>query len=125
MPSDPQRLAAIDLYATSSRAFDTVWMANRVFVSDRLRRALEPACEGDVEFVPLSVNGSPFFGLAVLKVLDVLDRQRSELEYFPHAPDRVMTIRRYAFKDLGAARVFKIPEDPGSRFATDPCARRT
>ena len=120
VPPDPERLAAIDVYAASTRPFDTVWMANRVLVSDRLRKVLEPACQGDAEFLPLSVNGSPFFGLVIRNVLDVLDRQRSELEYFPSAPDRVMSIRRYAFKDLGSTRAFKIPETPTRKFATEP-----
>ena len=120
VPPDPERLAAVDFYAASTRPFDTVWMENRVVVSDRLRKVLEPACAGDAEFVPLSVNGSPFFGLVIRTVLDVLDRQRSELKYFRSAPDDVMSIKRYAFKDLGSARVFKIPESPGSKFATEP-----
>lgn len=120
VPPDPQRLAAIDVYAASSRPFDVVWVGIHALVSDRLRGFLEPACEGSVEFVPISVNGRPFFGLLIHTVLDVLDRQRSEVEYFPSAPDDVMLVRRYAFKDLGSARVFKIPELRGREFATEP-----
>ena len=119
-PPDPERLAVVDVYAASSRPFDTVWITNRILVSDPLRKVLEPACGGDAEFVPLAVNGSPFFGLLIRTVLDVLDRQRSELKYFPSAPDRVMSIRRYAFKDFGSTRVFKIPEAPTRMFATEP-----
>ncbi len=44
-------------------------------------------------------------------------------QYFPDEPDCVMGIRRYAFKDIGSTRVFKIPEAPGRTFATEPVRR--
>lgn len=122
-PADPERLAAIDIYVHATRPFESLRVGTGTLVSDQLRKVLEPACQRDVEFLPLRVNGAPFFALLVVNVLDVLDREGSELEYFQHAPDRVMIIRRYAFKDVGATRVFKIPESRGSTFVTEAVRR--
>jgi len=118
-PPDPERLDAIDIHAPGEAPFESLWVGSDILVSDLLRRALKPACEGDVEFLPLRVNGSRFYALLVVNTLDVLDRERSELKYY-RSTDQVITIRRYAFTDVGETRVFKIPEDPGSTFATKP-----
>jgi hypothetical protein len=76
---DPGRF---DIFIKADQEFDTVWIAGRTgyIFSDPLRRVLEPLISGPVEFLPIKVNGRPFWIMRLRHVIDALDLSRSQFE---------------------------------------------
>jgi hypothetical protein len=64
-----------------------------------------------VEVLPITLADRPWHVLNVLNVVEVLDRERSEIKYFKSS-GRVMRVVRYAFRGEGLddAILFKVPE---------------
>jgi hypothetical protein len=95
--------------------------------SQRAVEAIGYDAFGMFDLMDAKLDGEPHYFLRPNSVLDCLDRDRSELVFFPHDPSRVMKIRRYSFRDvprLHHALVFRIPESLGRLFATEPILRR-
>lgn len=90
-------------------------------VSQRGVDILAPLIEGSVEFLPLNSDDGQFYMMNVIRVVDALDRDSSELKLFKDGR-RVMRIVRHVFypSKTESEFVFKIPEQVRSRvYATD------
>ncbi len=123
---DLERLAEVDVHAEAEQPFESLRLDSDILVSDRLANVLKGVCAPDVEFIPILVNGRRFLALLVLTTLDVLDLDRSDVEYFRSTPGRVKRVRRYVFKDgvkdqaaLAKATMFKVPQLRGPVFAVE------
>jgi hypothetical protein len=75
----------VDIFVKTDRDIDAVWVSGLVgpLVSTRLRSVLEPVAGGPVDFLPVAVNGEPFWILRVQHVLDALDLDQSQLRHYP------------------------------------------
>jgi hypothetical protein len=84
--------------------------------SQRAKDLLWPYANGCLRCFQTSLNGAPYYILRVAKELaiDCLDRDRSELKYFPKNPNDIMDIKRYAFyrERLHDPMIFHVPERP-------------
>jgi hypothetical protein len=91
---------------------DCLAMVPGLAVSERARAALDALGVPGMQFLGFRVNGEPFFLFYTERRLDCLDRQRSEIHYFPSSPTRVMQVVRYAFTEerVRPCDLFTVPE---------------
>src|SRR5262249_38327410 len=76
----PTNEVRFDLFVTASHEFDLVSVAGvrgRI-ISQRLRDVLEPLVGGPATFLPVAVNGHPFWVMRIEHVVDALDGERSQ-----------------------------------------------
>ena len=108
----------VTIHGKSLRLKDFIgWMTRSPVCSERARQCLEPVIGSFAEFLPLvELRGKPYYALNVLKMVDCLDLNRSEVVYFDHEPKRIMEINTYAFLPdrVEDVPVFKVPERQGS-----------
>lgn len=103
--------------------YDVVAMQCDLVVSDRARAFFLDHVPGQVELIPLRVNGVQFFFLRI-QIVAAMDLERSDYDRFKTPPHNVSKIRRYVF-DRNLIRppmVFRVPESPATFFATDDVA---
>ncbi len=91
---------------------DFISMFPGIGVSVRARAALESLGVPGMRFLGFRVNLEPFFLFYTERVVDCLDRERSEIRYFPSSPERVMRVVSYAFTQerLRPCDLFTVPE---------------
>jgi hypothetical protein len=90
-------------------------------VSEKFRDALSPLVNGCAEFLPLmKLRKENFYVLNVVKLVDCLDLQRSDILYASDEPGKILHIRKYVFDQgrLEEAPLFKVPEDVGNIFVS-------
>lgn len=114
----------IKLVARSSR-FDCLSFNARLLVSALAKEFISTSVPDSCLFLPIRINSQPFFFLVPRKVLDVLNKEASEVEFFPHDKNRVMIIRKYRFKkeQIDDPSIFQIPENPIRVFITDSLSK--
>jgi len=86
------------------------WELTVPVVSARAKQCLEKVCAGSVEFLPLGViKGTDYYAINVLTVLDVLDEQRSDADYFN---GKMVALRKAKFRALPPSipTIFKVPQ---------------
>jgi hypothetical protein len=107
---------------------DFPWLGSHLlFARPAAAEALSNLLAGQVEALPVVVEGEDLSALHVLAVLDALDEDRSEVRRFP-STGRVMAVGRASFEEakLGVTAVFKIPqfsENRGPTWVTDAFVR--
>lgn len=114
---------SFDILGKSKKLRDFVGlMISAPVVSDRVRRILEPLCDGDVEFLPLQeIMGKRYFAMNVLRVEDVLDLARCEFTSIA-TTKQIISIQKFAFRaELSSSLppIFKTPQDTGDIFVTE------
>ncbi|MEZ5941665.1 MAG: hypothetical protein R3C18_09750 [Planctomycetaceae bacterium] len=87
-------------------------------------------CIGDFmreyfQFFPSTISDRTFYFLQNISSLDCLDRDRSDIVFFPHDASRVMRIKSYRFRAgcIADPLVFVIPETTTELFATQGVKR--
>jgi hypothetical protein len=92
-------------------------------MSKRAWDCLRPIIEADVQVIPVSrPDGVLFYALNVLRVIDCLNRDRSEFSvrpmFEPTDYGYICAIYKYNFdmSKVGDAAIFKIPEMVGREF---------
>lgn len=100
-----------ELTHKSGRPKDFIsWELTVPVVSARAKQCLAELCAGSVEFLPLGqIKGADYFAINVLAVLDVLDEQRSDADYFS---GKMVALRKAEFRVLppGIPPIFKVPQ---------------
>ncbi|HBA85379.1 MAG TPA: hypothetical protein DCZ95_14930 [Verrucomicrobia bacterium] len=108
----------------SKRIRDFVsWMRAAPVVSQRAQDVLFPLIGPYVEFLPLiEIRRKSFFAINVLNIVDCLDKERSVIHYATDDPQHILSIPVYVFRESAIPKspLFKIPEDTGSVFVTQP-----
>ena len=101
----------VNLRVKFGRVFDAVRMDSHMIVSERFKEILEKKSGDDCLFHRLCINDEPFYLLIVQRIVDCLDRSKSDLRWFA-GNQRIRAARNYAFhsKQLSAA-IFRIPEN--------------
>jgi hypothetical protein len=91
---------------------DCLAMVPGLAVSARARAAFESLGVPGMRFLEFRVNCEPFFMFYTDRQIDCLDRERSEIRYFRHSPQRVMQVVGYAFAEdrFWQCDVFTTPE---------------
>ena len=86
--------------------------------------ALADLLEGNGELLPISIGSERYFLFNVTQILDALDEPHCEVVRFDSG--RIMDIIRYSFVEakLAGAFVFRIPQDVGRVFVTEPFVER-
>jgi len=121
-----QALSSINIkVVTQMRQFDCLSFNAHLLVSDSAKAILESLAPGDCQFTSLHVNERPFSLLLPTKILNVLDRPKSELVFLPNNPNLVMRITRYRFQKrvIPDPSLFRIPENKIRVFVTDTVER--
>ena len=109
-----------ELFVKAERSFDVVRVAGMVgpLVSSRLRDVFQAVVGECVEFLPLSVNGTPFWLLRVVRVVDALDMNRSEVVYGVHGQVKYVDVPVWVGARLEDPMMFRLPQLPRSVWAT-------
>ena len=127
LPSNPKDWSAFDLLIgkslaeqwlpvnvqrmKSGKSGDFPSLANHVPVfSIRALQVLGPLLEDSIEALPLACKGHSFYAINVLKVLDCLDKDKSEITWLPSGG--AMFIDRYVLKKdyIKGQHIFKMVE---------------
>lgn len=90
--------------------------------SERAIRALATYLDSNVELLPLKHPTQSFYAINVLRVIDALDYEKSEIEHVEGHPNFVRNVHRFVFKPevIKDYSIFKIPEYKRLRvFVTD------
>ena len=67
------------------------------FMSERLYFEISKYSGDSFQFLPVKLDGEPFYIPVRWKPLDCLDLSRSEVRYYKHAPEQVMHIDKFVF----------------------------
>lgn len=99
---------------------DALWFEHRILVSPQAKAAIDELNLNGISFLAMSVNTERFFALKVIRTIDCLDKDQSELEYFASNPTRVMMIRKHVFQKalVPDPCIFQLPENRARIFAT-------
>lgn len=94
--------------------FPSIGGAPPVF-NERALHFLQPLIQNDIEALPLICPTEKLYAINIIKVLDCLDKEKSQIKYL--SSGRVMRIERYVFKEgcLADSNIFKIPEQIKNR----------
>ncbi len=70
-----------------------------------------------MQFLEFRINGQAYYQFYTDRCIDCLDREKSEIEFFPDS-DKVMWVDRYAFATnrLQDCDVFTVPEQSNGMF---------
>ncbi len=114
----------VRIQGKSKRLRDFVsWMLSAPVISQRAKEALEPIIAPYVEMLPLvQLRGKQYYAVNVLRLVDCLDRKRSDIVYSPTDPGRIIDIFETFFITdyLEDVPIFKIPETRGEVYVTRP-----
>ncbi|WMT43154.1 hypothetical protein RE628_13320 [Paenibacillus sp. D2_2] len=83
---------------------------------------LAPYLNSNVELLPLQHPSKRFYAVNVIRLIDALDYENSEVEYVEGQPGFVRDVNRFAFKldVIQESQIFMIPEYKSLRiFVTD------
>ena len=77
----------------------------------KARNVLAPLIEGHVEYLPLDLDGTEYYAVNVLTVIDAIDYEKSE--YVKFSNGRIMCFEEYSFirDKLKGINIFKIPDE--------------
>ncbi len=95
---------------------------NFPIVSLKAVKYLKEVLGENVEILPVYIDEQEFFLINKLEVLDCLDYEKSEIEYFSGEPKRIMEIVKYSFieQKLKGKNIFRIKEQKKTGpFVTD------
>ncbi len=100
----PKLVVVDDSYTYRGRATPMgdapYWRPDVHVFSSRLRRAIEPMCDGLIEWLPVHIEGplvdDDFFVAHVLRCIDCLDCKHSIIDRTPRG--EIIDIRKYVFK---------------------------
>jgi hypothetical protein len=114
---------SFELFVKAKRNFDTVWISGRLAFSDRLRELIESTAGGPTEFLPVGVNGRPFWALRLSNIVDALDLEHSR--YVPSIDGGIRRIEEPVWlgDQLSDPCLFSIPQLPETIWATDGFVR--
>jgi hypothetical protein len=106
----------------SKRLQDFVsWMYKAPVCSEKAKTCLEPVIGDYVEFLLLThIKEKPYFAINVLKVVDCLDKDNSDLVYSSSEPGYIRNVETYGFipDRLEHVPIFKVPLTVSSVFVT-------
>jgi hypothetical protein len=80
-------------------------------IGPRAAQLLDPLIVDHVELLPLETEVGEYYAINVLTILDVLDEERSEGDWF--APGRGIVIRKWVLREgeVDLPPIFKIPQE--------------
>ena len=84
-----------------------------IALKDKALNFLKPILNDNVEFLPLEYEEDENLTIMnVLNLVDGLDYEKSEFNYFIYNPSKIMNCKKYAFKPdvVKGHHIFKIPE---------------
>jgi len=96
------------------------WMTSAPVVSDKAKKTLEELIAPYTEILPLiELRGKQFYAVNVLKLVNCLDRKRSDIFFSPN-DGRIVRVRKSFFLEdrVPDIPIFKVPEDAGQVFVT-------
>jgi hypothetical protein len=123
--AEPSAAAAqVNIFIKTDREIDNVVVPGTGFVvSKKLRAALEPVAGGPVVFLPIHVNGEPFWILRVNNVVDALDAERSEIRYSVQGVLRAIEKPVWHGEVLHDPMIFEVPQRRHMIWATTAVVR--
>jgi hypothetical protein len=121
----PTAPAPFELFIKASFDIDVAWLSSGVggfAVSDRLRAVLEPVSRWPLDFLPITVNGRPFWILRVLQVVDALDLAESTVSYLSTGTISSLDHPIWIAERIPDPCLFRVPAQPNTQWATSGVA---
>lgn len=118
-------ITAADEPDATAELGDFAFLGTIPVLSARAVRELRTLIESRAEILPLRYSRREYYALNVLRVVDALDEESSEIERFDNG--RVMAINRFSFRPdaLNGETIFRIPQlQRGYTFVTDSFVER-
>ncbi|MBA4190874.1 MAG: hypothetical protein C0467_23040 [Planctomycetaceae bacterium] len=106
------RLLRLTTQGHRSNEVDAIYLTPGLAVSERAKNALRLLNIPRIRFFPFQLDSARFFVVTTDRIVDCLDHERSQIEYFRSNPTRVKHIRHYAFhlSIIPDPDLFTIPE---------------
>ncbi|MFN7139667.1 MAG: imm11 family protein [Limisphaerales bacterium] len=126
-PIDLSFTSSINITVTNkSKRFDCLSFNGRLLISSAAKQVFEGLQQSEIRYASLFVNSLPYYLMIVDRVIDCLDRDRSEIKSFPGDPTKIMAIKRYVLRKeaFGHFEIFRIPEHPTRVFVTESVKER-
>jgi hypothetical protein len=121
-PKDEYRPVRLVIHDSEAEKWDFYRCGGLSLLSKRATNVFGPCSNRCFEFLDGYINDLPYFFLRAIGSIDCLLRERSIYRVFPHDPDRIMWIEKYAFnKSLipESTCLFLIPEGRFHILGTD------
>lgn len=100
------------------------WMQRAPVIIEDIKKKLEPFISQYVQFFYLTtVKGKRLFAINVIKVVDCLDLNKSDIRYASSNKNRILHFKSYVFDENKANEaikvpIFKVPQAPNEIFVT-------
>jgi hypothetical protein len=109
----PVETSTTDIFIKTHRQVDAFWISGiqGPAISARLKDLLTSVVPGDVEFLPIKVNGGQHWFLRVLTVLNALDPERSKIRYFSGGEIDAIERPEWSAASIPDPSLFRIPQD--------------
>ena len=93
-------------------AFPLIGLSSVLVLSNEAKLLLQKLLLGHGELLPLDCDGERYWAFNTLNLVDVVDLDRSEVDYFEDDRTEILNIRRYALKSLDdfSLPIFKVPQ---------------
>jgi hypothetical protein len=90
-------------------------------VSDKFCRVMGSLLNDYVEYLPVGdIKGNLYYILNVVKVIDCLDIEKSDIFYSTSEPKKILGVNQFVFKKVSIkAPIFKVPEELGCIFVNE------
>lgn len=125
LPLVPTEFQNFDLRVQTNQTFDVLRLDHRLIVSAPAKECFTTLGLVELEYIATTVNGRPFFHLRVCRTIDCLDREASNVEFFPGSDARIMAFRKCVIRKdaVPDPAIFRIPESRTRFFATESVER--
>lgn len=90
-------------------------------ISQKAKDSLYPLIKDYVEFLPcMKIKGTHYYILNVIKIVDCVDLENSNISYSSGQPQRILNIMQFEIDNEKTEDVpiFKVPQDTGVIFVT-------
>ena len=89
------------------------WELDIPIISNAAKKVIEKNCTDKVEFLPMNKEGEKWWILNSTELLDCIDYEKSEIEFF-ESSGRIMLIEKYAFikEKVKGHNLFKLKDYP-------------
>lgn len=99
IPLDEGFASDVDIHIVmGGRSVDVIDCELSLLVTTKARSCLEAVVADGIRFIPVKVNGNPWWCLVVDKKIDCLDWEQCDIEYLDELERKLPVIHKYVFR---------------------------